>query len=38
VGDWLKASSGVNPVIGASFASSTVSTQADVRVGMRHSL
>ncbi len=36
-GDWLKASSGVDPVIGYSFAPSTRSVQADVRVGMKHS-
>ncbi|WP_116134867.1 porin [Trinickia diaoshuihuensis] len=36
-GDYLKASSGVDAVIGYSFAPSSTSTQADVRVGMRHS-
>jgi outer membrane protein OmpU len=36
-GDYLKASSGVDAVIGYSFTPSTTSTQADVRVGMRHS-
>ena len=36
-GDYLKASSGVNAVIGYSFAPSATSTQADVRIGMRHS-
>ena len=36
-GDYLKASSGVNAVIGYSFAPSTTSTQADLRIGMRHS-
>jgi outer membrane protein OmpU len=36
-GDYLKASSGVNAVIGYSFTPSTTTTQADVRVGMRHS-
>ena len=36
-GDYLKASSGVDPVIGYSFAPSTSSSQADIRVGMRHS-
>nr|WP_224042868.1 porin [Paraburkholderia unamae] len=36
-GDWLNASQGVNAVIGYSFAPSTSSTQADVRVGLRHS-
>lgn len=35
-GDYLKASSGVNAVIGYSFTPSTTSTQADVRIGMRH--
>jgi outer membrane protein OmpU len=36
-GDYLKASSGVDAVIGYSFTPSTTSTQADVRIGMRHS-
>lgn len=36
-GDWLKASSGVNAVIGYSFTPSSTTTQADVRIGMRHS-
>ncbi|MGH8780347.1 porin [Paraburkholderia sp.] len=36
-GDYLKASQGVDAVIGYSFTPSTTSTQADVRVGMRHS-
>jgi outer membrane protein OmpU len=36
-GDYLKASSGVGAVIGYSFTPSTTSTQADVRIGMRHS-
>lgn len=36
-GDYLKASSGVNAVIGYSFTPSTTTTQADVRIGMRHS-
>ncbi|MEX3957777.1 porin [Trinickia sp. EG282A] len=36
-GDYLKASSGVDAVIGYSFAPSTTSTQADIRIGMRHS-
>lgn len=36
-GDWLKASSGVNAVVGYSFTPSTTTTQADVRIGMRHS-
>lgn len=36
-GDWLKASQGVDAVIGYSFAPSSTSTQADVRIGMRHS-
>ena len=36
-GDYLKASSGVNAVIGYSFTPSTTSTQSDVRIGMRHS-
>lgn len=34
--DYLKASSGVNAVIGYSFAPSLSSTQADVRVGIYH--
>lgn len=36
-GDWLKASQGVDAVIGYSFTPSSTSTQADVRIGMRHS-
>nr|WP_233273042.1 porin [Paraburkholderia acidisoli] len=36
-GDWLKASQGIDAVIGYSFAPSRTTTQADVRVGMRHS-
>ncbi|WP_118180201.1 porin [Paraburkholderia phosphatilytica] len=36
-GDYLKASSGVDAVIGYSFTPSSTSTQADVRIGMRHS-
>jgi outer membrane protein OmpU len=36
-GDWLKASQGVDAVIGYSFTPSTTTTQADVRIGMRHS-
>jgi outer membrane protein OmpU len=36
-GDYLKASSGVDAVIGYSFTPSTTTTQADVRIGMRHS-
>lgn len=36
-GDYLKASNGVDAVIGYSFAPSTTSTQADLRIGMRHS-
>lgn len=36
-GDWLRASQGVDAVIGYSFAPSTSGTQADVRIGMRHS-
>ncbi|SDC58880.1 porin [Paraburkholderia lycopersici] len=36
-GDWLKASQGVDAVIGYSFMPSTTSTQADVRIGLRHS-
>ena len=36
-GDYLKASNGVDAVIGYSFAPSTTTTQADLRVGMRHS-
>ena len=35
-GDFLKASSGINPVIGYSFAPSTSSTQSDVRIGLHH--
>lgn len=36
-GDWLRASQGVDAVIGYSFTPSTTSTQADVRIGLRHS-
>jgi outer membrane protein OmpU len=36
-GDYLKASSGVDAVIGYSFTPSTTTTQADLRIGMRHS-
>jgi outer membrane protein OmpU len=36
-GDYLRASDGVNAVIGYSFAPSSSNTQSDVRVGMRHS-
>ncbi|MEK6422587.1 MAG: porin [Burkholderia gladioli] len=36
-GDYLRASNGVNAVIGYSFTPSTTQTQADVRIGMRHS-
>ena len=36
-GDWLRASQGVDAVIGYSFAPSSTTTQADVRIGMRHS-
>ncbi|MEX3763975.1 porin [Paraburkholderia phenoliruptrix] len=36
-GDYLRASDGVNAVIGYSFTPSSTSTQADVRIGMRHS-
>ncbi len=36
-GDWLKASQGVDAVIGYSFTPSSTTTQADVRIGMRHS-
>ena len=36
-GDYLKASNGVNAVIGYSFAPSSTATQADIRIGMRHS-
>ena len=36
-GDYLRASNGVDAVIGYSFAPSTTPTQADVRIGMRHS-
>jgi len=36
-GDWLRASQGVDAVIGNSFTPSSTTTQADVRIGMRHS-
>jgi outer membrane protein OmpU len=36
-GDYLRASDGVNAVIGYSFTPSTSTTQSDVRIGMRHS-
>jgi outer membrane protein OmpU len=36
-GDYLRASQGVNAVIGYSFAPSSSNTQSDIRVGMRHS-
>ncbi|MBP0588312.1 porin [Paraburkholderia sp. LEh10] len=36
-GDWLSASQGVDAVIGYSFTPSSTTTQADVRIGMRHS-
>ncbi|MGU7783602.1 porin [Burkholderia sp. PU8-34] len=36
-GDWLRASHGVDAVIGYSFVPSSTTTQADVRIGMRHS-
>ncbi|ALK33118.1 porin [Burkholderia plantarii] len=36
-GDYLRASNGVDAVIGYSFTPSTTPTQADVRIGMRHS-
>ncbi len=36
-GDYMRASNGVNAVIGYSFTPSTSNTQADVRIGMRHS-
>jgi outer membrane protein OmpU len=36
-GDWLRASEGVDAVIGYSFTPSSMTTQADVRIGMRHS-
>jgi outer membrane protein OmpU len=36
-GDWLNASKGVDAVIGYSFTPSMTTTQADVRIGMRHS-
>ncbi|KVE32444.1 porin [Burkholderia sp. TSV86] len=36
-GDYLRASSGVDAVIGYSFTPSTTQTQADIRIGMRHS-
>ncbi|MGF6367339.1 outer membrane protein OmpU [Paraburkholderia sp. RAU6.4a] len=36
-GDWLQASNGVDAVIGYSFTPSSTTTQADVRIGMRHS-
>ncbi|WP_179402291.1 porin [Burkholderia guangdongensis] len=35
--DYLRASQGVDAVIGYSFTPSTTQTQADVRIGMRHS-
>lgn len=36
-GDYLRASSGVDAVIGYSFTPSTSNTQSDIRIGMRHS-
>ncbi|WP_175817734.1 porin [Burkholderia diffusa] len=36
-GDYLRASNGVDSVIGFSFTPSTTQTQADLRIGMRHS-
>ncbi|MFM0644965.1 porin [Paraburkholderia bryophila] len=36
-GDYLRASDGVNAVIGYSFTPSTSNTQSDVRIGMKHS-
>ncbi|WP_409364498.1 porin [Burkholderia sp. Bp8998] len=36
-GDYVRASSGVNAVVGYSFVPSSTATQADVRIGMRHS-
>ncbi|MFM0594943.1 MULTISPECIES: porin [Paraburkholderia] len=36
-GDYLRASNGVNAVIGYSFTPSTSNTQSDVRIGMKHS-
>ncbi|TKC87915.1 porin [Trinickia terrae] len=36
-GDYLKASNGVDAVIGYSFTPSTTTSQADLRIGMRHS-
>lgn len=36
-GDWLRASQGVDAVIGYSFTPSTTTTQVDARLGMRHS-
>lgn len=36
-GDYLRASDGVNAVIGYSFTPSSSNTQSDVRIGMRHS-
>ncbi|WP_415913918.1 porin [Paraburkholderia sp. J76] len=36
-GDWLRASEGVDAVIGYSFTPSSTTTQADVRIGIRHS-
>ncbi len=36
-GDYLRASGPVDAVIGYSFTPSTSNTQADVRIGMRHS-
>lgn len=36
-GDYLRASNGVNAVIGYSFTPSTSNTQSDLRLGLRHS-
>jgi len=36
-GDYLRASNGVDAVIGYSFTPSTSNTQSDVRIGLRHS-
>lgn len=35
-GDWLRASQGVDAVIGYGFTPSSTTTQADVRIGLRH--
>ncbi|MBN3801846.1 porin [Paraburkholderia sp. Ac-20336] len=35
-GDWLRASQGVDAVIGYGFTPASTTTQADVRIGLRH--